>query len=273
MNLIAVHGAARSGKGEASKAIADAFGFVEVGFADPIKRLLLGVFGFDDEQLWGDRRDEVDPRFAAPSAWLDAHGRFTAVAGGWERDVEVQHELSWDPDALYRWFRRLAEDAPKRGGLSVRHAAQQIGTEFGRDTDPEVWVRYGLRVARALCGGRGYAYDRRVGLQLAKLPSGDGAPAAPGVTFHDARFSNEAIAVLDRGGIVLKVVRGAPTLKGEAAAHRSEKGIAAGLVTAVLENNSTLEELHKQARVVTSLAFGDRLDPKPSAPVEATASV
>ena len=52
--------------------LVEEFNFVEVSFADPIKRLCRDLFGFTDKQLWGSSkyRDEPDIRYPQPSGYF-----------------------------------------------------------------------------------------------------------------------------------------------------------------------------------------------------------
>jgi len=93
-------------------------------------------------------------------------------------------------------------------GVTPRHMMQTIGTEWGRDTiHGELWVRSLMQ-----------------------------RTAARGAIISDVRFPNEAQAIRERGGIVLKVTRPGT---GTGDAHISETPLPAGLVDAVIENDST----------------------------------
>ena len=153
--IIALTGYARSGKNTVAKMIAEEYralelDAVEIAFADPLKNFCREVFGFDDEQLYGNDRER--------------------------------------PDA--RWTR------PDGSPLTARYALQTLGTEWGRNCDPDIWVKVGIAQAhRALTAG-----------EIAVIT--------------DCRFLNEARAVRSEGGRVWRVRRGDC-----AYAHASEQEI------------------------------------------------
>jgi hypothetical protein len=116
---------------------------------------------------------------------------------------------------------------PVLGGYTVRHALQTLGTEWGRmQIDHDLWVRAAMEKAREALGQ---------------------TPCAR-VVFDDVRFENEAQAILDAGGVIVKIER--PGVQGMS--HVSEKGLPDSMVTAVLQNNASVEELRLS---VFKLAF------------------
>jgi len=58
-------GEAGVGKSTASQYLQNTHGFVEIALADPMKRALHAIYGFTQEQLWGEsaHRNAPDPRF------------------------------------------------------------------------------------------------------------------------------------------------------------------------------------------------------------------
>lgn len=125
--------------------------------------------------------------------------------------------------------------------LTPRYALQTLGTEWGRDCYPDLWIDYALRVASGLLAG-GWAYTPRTGLYE------DEGRMVAGVVFTDCRFRNEVDAVKRAGGKVVRVVR--PGFDGMAgiAAHVSESGqadIPDDVFDAVVWNRGTLADLHK----------------------------
>ena len=85
------------------------------------------------------------------------------------------------------------------GGRTPRWAMQTLGTEWGRDLiDPDLWVR---------------AWERQA---LSFLDAGDP------VVVDDVRFANEAAAIWQRGGVLIRLDRaGAGRSAGEG--HASER--------------------------------------------------
>lgn len=124
--------------------------------------------------------------------------------------------------------------------LTPRHALQQLGTEWGRACDPDVWIRYALRVAEALVSERARRYEPELGL----VWDAEAAPAR-GVVIPDIRFRNELAAIRNAGGQVWRVMRGSG-LAGEAGQHPSEAeqdGIADHEFDRLIANHGSLIEL------------------------------
>ncbi len=120
------------------------------------------------------------------------------------------------------WNNRHWKEAPLPGiGVSPRRLAQTLGTEWGRELiDSEIWVTLTMRRVRQ--------------------------SDAPLVVLTDCRFDNEARAVLEAGGEVIEVVRpGVEAVED----HASEAGIAAGLVTRLLVNDGTLDDLRREVEL------------------------
>lgn len=221
-----ISGQARSGKDTIAARLVQAHGFTRVGWADPMKRFVQDLFAFSDEQVWeGSKKEDPDPRYLR----------------------RVRREGT-DP--------ALTVEVPEY--LTPRYALQTIGTDWGRDCYPAVWIEYGLRIAQALLAGplldmpeygngiqvpayspkRGLVYERRV-------PSlREGVPA--GVIFSDCRFRNELEAIRAAGGVLVRVKR--PGKDGDVgiSGHSSEtemREIGDGFFDAVVDNAGTLEEL------------------------------
>lgn len=106
-----------------------------------------------------------------------------------------------------------------------RHAMQTLGTEWGRDQiDPNFWVN--LWAARCA--------QRRL------------------VVVDDCRFPNEAQAVYELGGRIIKIIRPEHGNDEQVASHASESLIDKLPCDHILHNEGTLMEL---GRKVAQLAF------------------
>lgn len=101
--LVAFVGPSGSGKDVAAGHLVDQ-GFVRIAVADPLKRAVQSLFDLDDEQLWGKRRDEVDPRLGVTPREL------------YQRFSDACREL--DTDVWLRPWRRAIE-AEIGGGKRV----------------------------------------------------------------------------------------------------------------------------------------------------------
>lgn len=97
-------------------------------------------------------------------------------------------------------------------GKTPRQLMQTVGTEWGRDmVHPELWLRSLLH---------------RVQYK--------------GAIISDVRFPNEAKAILERGGIVIRLHRDGT---GSGDVHVSEKPLPVELVSIELDNDDTAEQL------------------------------
>jgi hypothetical protein len=186
--IIGLTGYARSGKDTVARII-DSLEYkrtqdpdcVElVAFAEPMKAFCMSLFGFSHDQVYGNSKEEPDPR------WIRPDGR----------------------------------------PLTPRYALQTLGTEWGRNCDPDLWVK----VAR----------DKAVKAhQAGKL-----------AIITDVRFVNEARCIREAGGVIWRIYRA-----GRAHSHASEAEIwseeMTAHVTSEIVNVHTLESLE--------LAVKDRL--------------
>ncbi|SCM73310.1 putative deoxynucleotide monophosphate kinase [uncultured Pleomorphomonas sp.] len=92
------------------------------------------------------------------------------------------------------------------GGRTPREAMQTLGTEWGRELSPDLWVD---------------AWRRSV--EQCELPfSADGETAL--IVADDVRFPNEVAAIRALGGIIVRIDRPDAGLAGAAGQHASERG-------------------------------------------------
>ncbi len=110
-------------------------------------------------------------------------------------------------------------------GKSPRTLLQTLGTEWGRNLiHPAIWVRVALRDA--------LAHDAAV--------------------ISDVRFHNEADAIHEHGGIIIRLHRPG---SGDDDTHESEAGLPDSTIDFELQNTGSLESLLAQA----SACLSDRL--------------
>lgn len=113
-------------------------------------------------------------------------------------------------------------------GKSPRQLLQTLGTEWGRGlVADDVWIK---------------ATMHEIEPWLA---------AGENVCITDVRFDNEAVAIRQAGGRVIRVAR-AGCLSGDTASHVSEAGISPLLVDAEIDNSGGLDDL-RDAVVATIL--------------------
>lgn len=58
--IIGLSGKKGSGKDTVADYLCDKYGFINYGFGDPIKKIAKTMFQFNDEQLYGDKKDVID---------------------------------------------------------------------------------------------------------------------------------------------------------------------------------------------------------------------
>lgn len=203
-------GSKAAGKSEVAKHLVEKHGFVEVALADEIKRITMRLWDFSEEQLWGpsELRDIPDKRCPLKGAAPGSIG---------------------DPCGFQEEDRRFIEDIGGVAYLTPRHALQQIGTEVARAIDPDVWVRFTMKVAKELLADPKYLmYSRTEGVvpTIEQSAMGewrrDDAPeqSTRGIVIPDVRFPNEVEGIRAVGGKVWRKKRELPEV--EPSTHASE---------------------------------------------------
>ena len=115
--------------------------------------------------------------------------------------------------------RALKETVIPELGVSYRHMAQTLGTEWGRNLQPDFW----LRIAGAFMDDR--------------VDDGD-----THFVISDVRFANEAEWVRERGGVIWRVHRAAAT---PVRPHVSEAEIDHITPDWTIHNNGSFEDLRE----------------------------
>jgi hypothetical protein len=210
-------GNAGAGKDEAAKQLVQKHGFVPLAFADPLKRFLADTFDWNEDRLWGpsENRAKEDPRYRRD------YGPFAGPSNA--------HMPQY---------------------LTARHALQSLGDGWGRnECCINTWVLYAMRIAKTIESGD-YHYDRVKGLLKYGTP---GCPILVGeprknIVITDLRYQNEAEAVREAGGYLVRVKRFVPKIK-VSPTHRSEIDLLEihdDDFDWVLHNRSTIEDLWGQ---------------------------
>lgn len=260
-------GTAGAGKDTVAGILKEEFGAQPIAFADRLKQFGYHVMGFTEEQLWGpsSSRNAVDPRFSPGGlgdAWDALFDSVDDLGGSrsrlqwtrrWISDLGLEIRYREAFSRLRSWARSLVPYAAQ-GGLSPRVVLQTLGTEWGREMDPRLWITNGFLTASRLHDG-GYRYDRINGL-VADPTRGP----VPFVAITDGRFPNEGIETLRHGGSLILVED--PTTEGTQAAqkagvqgHASElqlNAIPRAWYSAIIHNNKSrgLEALRQSVRDV-----------------------
>lgn len=127
---------------------------------------------------------------------------------------EVVQTLGWE---------RAKDEVPE-----VRRILQALGTDAIRTIDADFWVRSGVAAIQAELG----------------------APSEASVVVTDVRFPNEADAIRDSGGILVRIVR--PGYDGDG--HATETALDDYVPDILVNNDGTLDQLGDAALAVATNA-------------------
>ncbi len=239
--IIGLSGVAGSGKDFIADLLVKNHDFVKIALADPLKRICRDVFDFSDEQLWGpsEKRNQPDKRYftgrvkTGIADYEDA--RIFAIL---DRKAE---NISSEPteEEILEYCKIY---------LTPRFALQFLGTEWGRNCYPNVWIEYCLRIANNILKKEGFTYSQKDGLKFSNRLAFSNLSTIPkGVVISDIRFANEMEAIRSEGGKVIRIVGDrATTLRGTAALHASEREqqeIPDSSFDYILHNRTDLESL------------------------------
>lgn len=158
----------------------------------------------------GWRRAAFADRMREAVLALDPWVIFEGVDGneGWARLSDLVEAHGWD-------------DAKRMHG-EIRRLLQRFGTEAGRDIHGE---------------------DCWIDLVLAPWVHASNTPGPKhDLVVTDCRFENEAVAIRRAGGLVVRIER--PDIEELPGNHVSEAGLPERLVSAVIHNDASVEDLH-----------------------------
>ena len=229
-------GSAGSGKSTVTKRIVEKHKFVDIAFADAMKRFLRDVLDFSEEQLWGpsDCRNAPDERYARPSGgrfncWprtcSDCGAAYEDTAHGTRYQGKLLEQRGVCPACgSSRWHGQSNRfDPALQEYLTPRHALQTLGTDWARSMCyPDIWVAYAMRIARRIEEGHA-VYDPQLGCRYHAEVEGV-METHKHVVFSDMRFRNEFDYIKKHGGKVIRVVRPVAELT-IGGAHQSENDL------------------------------------------------
>lgn len=199
-------GSAGAGKTTVADRLVDKHSYVLMSLADPMKRFVMDLFDWAPEVLWGETelKNKPDKRYQRKDhGYAVSEERFIGRLGDAPSvsDAEVKELVAKAEADMY---------------LTPRLALQRLGSEWGRELYPGIWVEYGIRTATQLLKSEGQLYyTPQCGLgtiresnDAAKMVHGP-KPLKPssGVVFADLRFKNEVAAFKRLGAKVIRVVR------------------------------------------------------------------
>ena len=159
--------------------------------------------------------------------------RLTAFADPVKRVAMDVYALSWKQcygEEIEK------ETVDPRWGLSPREIMQRIGTEVGRSIHSETWIKRGLWGVQAAMEGEPYQYKLGDRFEVRTEAHQDWA-------ITDVRFPNEAAAIREAGGIILKVLR--PSLAIPPREHLSESSVDLVQADGVIVNDGSLRDLRE----------------------------
>lgn len=213
--------------------------FADIAFADELKRVVMRMYGFTEEQSWGVLKDAPDHRYPREHEWRRSDVR-TATVWVDGRPSKL------DEDALKCACCRVSfRQKDTQCYLTPRYAQQIVGTEGFRHCFSNTWVMKAIHVAEDLVAG-GHSYHRVVGLSK--------SPATPplNVVLTDTRFINEFEGIKACGGKVYRIKRAG--YEKPAHDHPSETEqlkIPDDRLDGVINNDGDLEDLEREVlRVV-----------------------
>ena len=217
--IIGISGVACSGKDTTGNFFVREFGFTNISFADPIKRACADIFDWDEETLWGDSEKRNVPDLRYP------------------RDI-AQHSNE-----------NITEY------LTPRYALQTFGTQFGRHCYKDIWVKYGIRIAKTILDHPNYQYIKSKGI----IKHTASQSTVGGIVFTDCRFKNEIELIKEADGILIRLKRPGAGLSGSAAQHSSEleqQSISDDVFDFIIDNDGTIEDLQNNViKIGTSLGL------------------
>jgi hypothetical protein len=234
--LIGINGSAGSGKSTAARLIRVNNNFGSIAFADPFKRMLMEVMGWGEYELWGDSENR---------SRADAAGRMRTA--GFHKLTHYDDGVRTCSVCLGEWKGDDVTSEPCSVPVTPRHALQCIG-QAGREAFARMWADHAVKTAKAMLAprdesGRVWFYDRTRG--LAKRWVASNYRCLEGVLFEDLRHDDEAIAIREAGGHIIRLRRDGAGLKGEAGRHVSEGGLSACYVDVEIDNNGPIDVLER----------------------------
>lgn len=134
--------------------------------------------------------------------------------------------------------------------LTLRNVLQMLGTDFFRDqVNRQIWVQYTLHEAEQLMT-KGGLYQPTQGYQ--KMSTHFAAAMGNetrSVVVSDCRFLNEAQAIKDKGGIIIKINRDTALVD----SHISENEMKEIPFDYQIDNNGSLKDLNESVEQVVNV--------------------
>lgn len=241
MLILGLSGVARSGKDTTADYLVKNYNFLKISLADPIKRYAMNMFDLSYDQLWGDLKDIIDPRYPR----ICAHGYKEL------RDCEICTNL---PSCF-----------------CPREFVQFLGTEFGRRFYPNIWLDMLFRELKKYCEYTNKFHDKdchTISMSFKYYPDKGFIceddynlvnmvydTFYTGAVIPDERFINEIDYVDEKGKEKdweveqWRIKRPGLFLNSEVSKHASEAEqllIPDNRFKKILDNDGTIEDLYKK---------------------------
>jgi hypothetical protein len=230
--VIGLTGKAGAGKDSFYRLVLAPRGYIRLALADAVKGAALSI------ALATNMRARSMPDGYADFACLAVSGALvTGTPGGFFLDRSTYY---------YTWYGQEKD-------REVRRVLQHLGTEVGRELDPNLWVYAILLEVKRIVetGGRVAITDVRFPNEAAALRGDVGGVLAPYLEAQNAILHVQAAVaetwekgglVVPRGlGAVIRVKRTGEGLDGEAGQHASELGVDTIRPDHVIEADSLVE--------------------------------
>lgn len=190
--IIILGGKKRSGKSTVAALLEKTYGATVLSLAAPMKRFAANV-GLPVANLWGSI--EQKEALLSPANVLHVPNSQVVHVACETLCVELGVQGMDVFHSIAKWYERLCEGVLHHGEtITCRHFLQQLGTECGREIDPDFWVRTGLKYSSRLLKG-GWSYSQLDGMKAA-----NNLTPARLIVIDDGRFPNELLEVKNAGG-------------------------------------------------------------------------
>lgn len=291
--MVCISGFSGSGKDEFASRLKESVFAVQTGLADPGKRHMADVYGFTEQQLFGPSsfRNAGDLRYpkeafhnlslkpwvgSLPSKEDGLIGDLEKDKKYWFYDVRPSKNLS-DSNTWTRPYIPLklgnahvfVPEADPQFWLSPREALQQY-LEKMNNLYLDTWIRKGINDQLLIASGN-YTYDRMLGLVRAGT---NWTPQFKNVVtcfadfrhIHEVRYtriSSGVSSLVPFRPVLVRIKR--PSVPVPPFKHRSETEqvqIRDAAFDFIIENNGTVDQLHRLADEVMSVSLQSDFKPK-----------
>lgn len=224
-----IHALAGSGKDTVADYLASDFSFKKMMFANQIKEIVIQVFGFPREHVYGPShlREIGDPRYPFSGTCPWCHNPCYRSAEGAEDDAKYWQCMECSQRLLQKVF------YPKY--VTPRLALTTLGTEWGRTLYNDIWASKTLR---------------------------DAEMSERNIVITDMRYKNEFNLAKRKGAMFLRITRPGIT----PSTHSSETellDIPDSEFDFVLRNDGSLDDLYEKLIVLIQQIRHGSTDPRP----------